>query len=132
MEKFVTPEITKKLKERGFPVVEYIDGKFGLTETTIKYKDPHIYDVILWLEEEKQIFLEVYPKWFIFHSHPLATKKIKWCYEIYTLTEPFYKETDYGEELKLQHLVYSFNNIHETWEEAALAGIEDILNHNLI
>ena len=51
MEKFVTPEITKKLKERGFPVVEYIDGKFGLTETTIKYKDPHIYDVILWLEE---------------------------------------------------------------------------------
>ena len=25
MEKIVTPEITKKLKEKGFPVVEYID-----------------------------------------------------------------------------------------------------------
>ena len=132
MEKLVTPEITKRLKEKGFPVVEYIDGKFGLTEMTIKYKNPHIYDVILWLEEEKQIFLEVYPKWFIFDTYPLATKKIKWCYEIYTLTEPYYKETDGGEEMELKHLVYSFNNIKKSWAEAALSGIEDILNDNLI
>lgn len=129
MEKFVTPEITKKLKEKGYPVVEYTDGKFGLTEMIVKYKNPYIYEVLEWLEKEKQIFLEIYPKWFIEHAHPIATKKIKWCCETYTLTEPHYYETDYGEELRLKHFIYNFDNIKDTKEEAALAGIEEILEH---
>ena len=53
MEDFVTLEITKKLKEKGFPIKTKTEGKFGLTKVKEVDICPTISQVLKWLREEK-------------------------------------------------------------------------------
>lgn len=45
---FVTLELSKKLKEKGFPLVDYI---------------PTISQALKWLREEKKIHIGIFPQW---------------------------------------------------------------------
>lgn len=53
MEDFVTLEIAKKLKEKGFPIKTKTEGKFGLTKLKEVEILPTISQVLKWLREEK-------------------------------------------------------------------------------
>lgn len=57
MEDFVTFEIAKKLKEKGFPIKTKTEGKWGLTE--LKEVDilPTISQVLKWLRDEKGLHI---------------------------------------------------------------------------
>lgn len=127
---FLSFEIAKKLKEKGFPQHwsnlhyilenEYEDDFF---EVGAKYQVEVIYDyiptiaaptisqVLKWLREEKKLFIEVY----MYNNHYL--------WEIYNTeivdVDMTQKSEKYSEEEYL------------TYEDAALAGIEYVL-YNLI
>lgn len=58
MEDFVTLEIAKKLKEKGFPIKAKTEGKFGLTKVKEVEILPTISQVLKWLREEKDIHIE--------------------------------------------------------------------------
>lgn len=55
---FVTFEIAKKLKEKGFPIKTKTEGKWGLTELKEVDTLPTISQVLKWLREEKKIHIE--------------------------------------------------------------------------
>ena len=88
---FVTFETSKKLKEKGFPLVDYI---------------PTIFQALKWLREEKKIAINVE---FIPHV---------WQYKI----------VDMSFEGRFEPCGKIF---YDEYEEAALAGIEYVLD-NLI
>ena len=127
MEDFVTFEIAKKLKEKGFSQRSfgeydmqgacYIeDGRFYkngcITEVARAYTAPTIYQVLKWLREEKDIDLVISP---VFFYDDVLGKMREYGCKVFTpsLNKP-------------EHCGY-----HEEWEQAALAGIEYVLD-NLI
>lgn len=123
MEDFVTFEIAKKLKEKGFPQVTfgnynmqsacYIeDGRFYengcITEVSRAYTAPTISQVLKWLRKEKKL-----------HVHPeLAYFSKVGLWEVYIVNINDYVQC-------------STNKEYSSYEEAALAGIEYVLD-NLI
>lgn len=155
-EQFISHELARKLKEIGFtcnhPFAMYNENGifcplftsadknesikciFGNREY-YDYDDFDEYDfiaptaeqVLTWLRDTKNIFIEVYPIWVSTSGHPFAKEEIKWCYECFDLKEPFYKDTDYGTDSVLKHYAYNFDNIQDSAEQAALCGIQYIV-----
>ena len=126
MEDFVSFLLAKKLKEKGFTLPKSnVVGKFdsdgvfhsqlyiNFTETMDSEEiiAPTISQVLKWLREEKKMFVQI--------------SLFQYCYDYCILdTEMVY----YDNEHKVLHqgpTGYSYN-------EAALAGIEYVLDNNLI
>lgn len=119
MEDFVTYEIAKKLKEKGYPMEEIptggIDNRnfpilYDLPKEHPNWQDckawwvPTISQVLKWLREEKKIYLEL-----------VIVINGKYMYDIYKIdARPIecLGSTEYS----------------KTYEEAALAGIEYVLD----
>lgn len=123
MEDFVTFEIALKLKEKGYPQKTfgdyemqgacYIeDGRFYengcITKVARAYTAPIISKVLKWLREEKKIFILIDVR-----------KDLSWFYEIW------------GIEISLHPLGCVPYQNSQSYEQAAIAGIEYVLN-NLI
>lgn len=123
---FVTFEIAKKLKEKGFKDKcykhYYPDSPDWFLSSYLEcnnYSDyveaPTISQVLKWLREEKNIVVSMYP-----HYHYYCGKNINtyWCWDaetpVYTVDMTNVKQNDFG-----------------SYEQAALAGIEYALD-NLI
>lgn len=132
MEDFVSFELAKKLREKGFdlkePFAMYNElGEFhklySSAEFTgsydVRFRDYYSYDdfderdfvaptiaqVLKWLREEKKIHISIM----------LFMFKEGWCYEIVQLEQN-------------PKLLVTQRNSSDTYEEAALAGIEYVLN----
>lgn len=127
MSEFVPFEIAKKLKEKGFDwETNNVYEKNILACRYEDYPKPTISQVLKWLREEKKIFIAI---------------NIAWCYE--DENKPFYKNPKMLPILKGYNAgIYNLDNLNdgkmsnkityfETYEEAALAGIEYVLD-NLI
>lgn len=126
MEDFVSFDLAKKLKEKGFSCPFYFfyrdDDKLlhhaNVTNPLVycdKIDDeviiaPTISQVLKWLREEKKIHIELWVS---------GKRPIKWHHTIHTLNNQ-------GERKG-----WSSGEIHNTYEQAALAGIEYVL-YNLI
>lgn len=117
MEDFVTYEIAVKLKEKGFnePCYGYYhlnggDDSFDFLNSLNSFRiaAPTISQVLKWLREKKKLHVSIMT--FMFRAG--------WCYEVVRL----------GENPKL---VAAHRNSYNTYEKAAIAGIEYVLN-NLI
>ena len=109
MEGFVTFEIAKKLKEKGFDWET--SNVFERNIIACRYEDypkPTISQVLKWLREEKKL-----------HISTGFSNVTKWRYIIIHLYENYIKEPNIWEKNFDSH------------EEAALAGIEYVLD-NLI
>lgn len=108
-EDFVTYEIAVKLKEKGF----YWD-KITTYNPRIKVRNNHleptISQALKWLREEKNLFVE--PSLF------------KYGYESYVQSTIFEEDKDYTDTWRVE-------GFHSTYELAALAGIEYVID-NLI
>ena len=126
---FVSFELAKKLKEKGYPQITF--GEYNMGGSTyfedgrfyengcICHKDeaytaPTISQVLKWLREEKNI-----------HVSPVL-----WYKGWYVDIQSFTKEID---EERVHYDVYNeFQSTdYETYEESVIAGIEYVLN-NLI
>ena len=110
MEDFVTLEIAKKLKEKGFPIKTKTEGKFGLTKLKEVEILPTISQVLKWLRKKYFIHISTKP-------YP-CEDGLMWLYEIRKFSEYIIAivadKTGFTQE-----------------EQAALAGIEYTLD-NLI
>ena len=109
---FVTFEIAKKLKDKGFDWET--SNVYERNTLACRYEDypkPTISQVLKWLRENKSLYIEIY----IYHN----------CYlwEIYN-TE-IYDIDCFQKSEKYSEMEY------KTYEEAAIAGIEYVLD-NLI
>ena len=109
----VSFELAKKLKEKGF---NYETRDIYERNTlACRYEDvpkPTISQVLKWLREEKELYIEIY----MYHN----------CYlwEIYN-TKIY--DTDFTQKSE------KYSDIeYETYELAALAGIEYVIDNNLI
>ena len=111
MEDLVSNEITKKLIEKGFPILYYTDSKMER-----KSFDPTIYEVLKWLREEKKISIEI-------GIHCL----LKWMCSIYAFSDGIEDFTQYDND-GINDTIYILYN---SYEQAAIAGIEYVLD-NLI
>ena len=126
MEDFVNFELAKKLKEKGFDLEETeIYGKFdsdGLFHSqlyfnyieTMDYDEiiaPTISQVLKWLRKEKKIYVGV--------TYLPRDVDYKDLYYAYIQRIGYYKKTIYT------------NDSYDNWEEAALNGINYVLD-NLI
>lgn len=128
MEDFVTFEIAKKLKEKGFNILSYFyyrtDDKFlhnAVVGKPLVYCDkiddevviaPTISQVFKWLREEKKLYVDV-----------TYSPKIEGSQDFFYATIQYigyYKKTIYT------------NDSYDNWEEAALDGIEYAIDNNLI
>jgi hypothetical protein len=122
----VSFELAKKLKEKGFPqktagrynmidCFYHEDGKFffngGACDVNEAYTAPTISQVLKWLREEKKIHVEID----IMKAYPEA-KLIYWGYNIVLIDK---------------YEVYHFEWNSNSFEQAALAGIEYVLNNLL-
>ena len=103
MEDLVSNEITKKLIEKGFPILYYTDSKMER-----KSFDPTIYEVLKWLREEKNIILTPNPSYFE------EDCCLGWDCDVWASGNYDYCCVDY-----------------KTYEQASIAGIEYVLD-NLI
>ena len=141
MEDFVTFEIAKKLKEKGFscemPFAMYNEiaafhllttsAPYNVCDSGYKYREyydyedfdehdyiaPTIAQVLKWLREEKKIVFGISP------MQEMDCDYLGWCVTIY-------KVDDNGYGLSWQEELY-----YDTYESAAIAGIEYALD-NLI
>lgn len=125
-EDFVPFELAIKLKEKGYPqktagrynmidCFYYEDGKLffhgGACDVNEAYTAPTISQVLKWLREEKELHIEIY-MYNNYYSWEIYNTKI---YDAdFTQKRVEYSDVDY-----------------ETYEQAALAGIEYVLD-NLI
>ena len=111
--KFVSKDLTTKLKEKGFTFelpITY-DGK-GIYS---HFVDPQISHVLEWLREEKDIDIVIYP---------IDRNTIYMGGEKYILSIYFCGKRDYK--------IHKDNNDKFIkWEDACIAGIEYVIN-NLI
>lgn len=126
MEDFVTFEIAKKLKTKGFPqgneeditklyyqISDNLQSAIMLSEgKDVKWQCPFIDEVLKWLRDEKDIFIEITVD---------VNDKFNYYFGIYK------KGNDTWEYIG-QNDTYDY---FEMYEEAAMAGIEWVLN-NLI
>ena len=110
MEDFVTFEIAKKLKEKGFPIKTKTEGKFGLTKVKEVEILPTISQVLKWLREEK---IYIVPTFCVDQND-----NGYWDFRLISTMDGM--------------LIYDeIKNRYNSYEQAALAGIEYVLN-NLI
>lgn len=124
-EDFVPFELAKKLKEKGFPQrafgsydmvgpTYFSDGRFYkdgcICNTDEAYTAPTISQVLKWLREKKKLHIEIYT---------MGKRPIKWCH---TITELKHSGEAKG---------WTSGQNGTTYEEAALAGIEYVIE-NLI
>lgn len=107
-EDFVSFDIAYKLEEKGYPIKYQRDGVLGLTEVTQVIVPPTIAQVLKWMRENKKLHVSIMT--FMFRAG--------WCYEVVRLGEN-------------PNLVAAHRNSYNTYEKAAIAGIEYVLN-NLI
>ena len=126
MEDFVTFDLAKKLKEKGFPqhwsdndyIVEneYEDNfeigcyynRCFIPEHIVTIAAPTIYQVLKWLREEKRIHIciDIYDD--------------GWFFDIAS----FHKEDTGVYEIKLPYMSSNVTPVYHSFEQAALAGIE--------
>lgn len=131
MEDFVTFEIAKKLKEKGFSLEKTeIYGKFdsdGLFHPQLYFNyietmdcneiiAPTISQVLKWLRDEKKISIE-----------PTIHCFLEWICSIYGFSDRLVDFTQYSND-GIDDTVFIF---YESYEQAALSGIEYSLD-NLI
>ena len=105
---FVTSEISKKLKEKGFPLVDYI---------------PTISQVLKWLRDERcfHVSPDLICDYSMDDDGNICEEWTYWSYSIHHITDgPIYR--DYNQ---FDHIEY------QSWEAAALEGITHVLD-NLI
>ena len=126
---FVTFEIAKKLKEKGFDykcIAYYYGGRADVSIASLLPKDhnrsdslyrktsaPTIAQVLKWLREEKLILIGLFPI-----QEYGGDEMVEWCANIY--------KTDNKSGLSWKKTLY-----YQSYEAAALAGIEYVLD-NLI
>lgn len=119
-EDFVSFEIAKKLKEKGYTLdtAHHYDDNGGIVVSLVEFDErcvypcPKIHQVLRWLREEKKIHIIV---------------EIADCGWYYTIYPNIRWENG---ELKSDKYIMSFKN-KASYEQAALAGIEYTLD-NLI
>lgn len=120
MEDFVTYEIAKKLKEKGYPMEEIPTG--GIDNRNF----PILYD----LPKEHPNWQDCKAWWV-----PTISQVLKWLREekkIYVLIEVEYEDWfEYKIVQTIKGIRRSSTRVYETYEQAALAGIEYVLD-NLI
>ena len=132
MEDFVTLEITKKLKEKGFNIPSYFyyrtDDKFlhnAVVGKPLVYNDkiddeviiaPTTTQVLKWLRKEKKISIE-----------PGIHCSLKWMCSIYGFNDGIEDFTQYDND-GVWDTIYI---LYDSYEQATLAGIEYAIN-NLI
>ena len=117
-EEFVSFDLAKKLKEKGFEWDCYTTFD-GVGYTT--HFCPTISQVLKWLRDEKKIFVAI---------------NISWCYEdeehpFYEVKEPIFKGY-YSSAYLLKDLAKQDirrNGYYDSFEQAALAGIEYALDN---
>lgn len=117
----VSFEIAKKLKEKGFKTENtnwcYLDGDLVQVNKYINISPyeyaPTISQVLKWLREEKLILIGLSPM-----QEYDVEETIEWCAVVY--------KADKQGGLSFKEEVY-----YESYEQAAIAGIEYVLN-NLI
>jgi hypothetical protein len=116
---FIPFKESKKLKEIGFdfPVVAYYDkwerlnisdDSFCFNSKSTGISAPDIHQVLKWLRNEKKIFINVDVR-----------TNLEWYYEVWNINE------------KLSVLGNVPFNKSESYEEAAIAGVEYVID-NLI
>lgn len=130
MAEFVTFEISKKLKEKGYPQLKKntlaMYNEVGEWFSLARYLDvdeycfddfdehdcvaPTISQVLKWFRDEKKLYIMPY--------NALSREyNIKWDFEI--------------DDLNTSDIIYESRLIYKSYEEAAIAGIEYVIN-NLI
>lgn len=120
-EDFVTYEIAKKLEAKGMgnngnygynDKGEVCVPVYNLDDDQVKVMCPcpQIHEVLKWLREKKKLFVE--PSLF------------KYGYESYVQSTIFEEDKDYTDTWRVE-------GFHSTYEQAALAGIEYVID-NLI
>ena len=125
MEDFVTFEIAKKLKEKGYPLLKVRKQNvdpiiYDLPEEHPDWQNcdayyiPTIYQVLKWLREEKKISVEKN-----FGMHPYEGSACWYC-TIVKISESGVREVldNFGETC----------NVFDSYEDAELAGIEYVLD----
>lgn len=124
MSEYVTFEIAKKLKEKGYPLLRVIKQNgnpiiYDLPQNHPNWQNcnayyiPTISQVLKWLREEKKLYLG-----------------INYMPQIMECSDYYFPTIQYIGELK--PVVYTkFTDIFKTYEECSLAGIEYVLD-NLI
>ena len=121
MDDYVSFEIAKKLKEKGFN--EYSDmsyTKIGLSNYTETYKEskefycyaPTIYQVLKWLRDDKQIYIIVEP-----FPCMATNNKIYWSWKYKWNSNGIYMNS-----------VLPDNSNYITYEQAILVGIKYVLD----
>lgn len=126
MEDFVTFEFAQKLKEKGYPLLRVIKQNgnpviYDLPKNHPNWQDckayyiPTVFQVLKWLREEKEIDIVIYP----IDASTVFMGGEKYILSIYIDRKRYYK---------IHH-----DNIDKyvQWEEAALAGIEYVLDNLL-
>ena len=138
MEDFVTFETAKKLKEKGFPQkcfgkyemqgACYIDdGRFYIggciTEVENAYTAPTISQVLKWLRNDRYFHVsqDLINDYSVDDDGNICEEWTYWSYSIHHIIDGVLYR-DYNQ---FDHIEY------QSWEEAALAGIEYVLD-NLI
>lgn len=122
-EDFVTIDIAQKLKTKGFPqgnedditrlyyqISDNLQSAIMRSEgKDIKWYCPTISEVMKWLRNEKKLYI-------LLTDVPIMGN-IKWDFEI--------------DDINTSDIIYESRLIYNSYEEAAMAGIEWVLN-NLI
>ena len=123
MEDFVTSEIVKKLKEKGLLKVRKQNGDPIIYDLPEEHPDwqncdawyiPTIWQVLKWLREEKKISVEKNVG-----MHPYK-RDVCWYCTIVRFSESGVREIldNFGETC----------NVFDSYEDAAISGIEYVLN----
>lgn len=127
MNEFITIDIAQKLKTKGFPqgnedditklyyqISDNLQSAIMLSEgKDVKWYCPTISEVMKWLRDTHNIHINVY--FFRFN----ANTELYWVFSVENIEE----DSDYD-------LVYSSR--HNSYEKAAMAGIEWVLDNILI
>jgi hypothetical protein len=117
MEDLVTYQMSKKLKEKGFPIT----GKEIIYEGNgVFIPTPTFYQVLKWMREEKKLHVE--PCVISREEVEFAPKYTYWSFGIMSIEGGYFIYQEY----------HKFNDDKfDSYEDAALAGIEYVLD-NLI
>ena len=110
MEDFVTYDIAQKLKKKGYPIKRKRTGILGLTKQEYINVLPTIYQVLKWLRDVKGIHIDI------------AIWKSKYIAMIVFIDKPDQNIEHYNE------TIWEDERLFGTYEQAAIAGIEYVLN----
>ena len=113
-EDFVTKETTSRLKEKGYPVKQELEGVFGLTDTKWVDVNPTIAQALKWLRDEKKIYIDI-----VSFPSCITNDMVEF--------KPIVSYGSDGLTMNQHESAKTFS----LWDEAAIASIEYVLN-NLI